>query len=51
LGEKVVTIVNDFMESGKHKIQFNASELASGIYMVKMSSGNFSDVIKINLLK
>ena len=51
LGEKVVTLVNDFMESGKHKIQFNASELASGIYMVKMSSGNFSDVIKINLLK
>jgi len=51
LGEKVATIVNDFMESGRHKVEFNGSELASGIYLVKMTSGNFSDVIKINLLK
>ncbi len=51
LGEKVSTIVNDVLESGNHKIQFNASGFASGIYIVKMSSGNFSDVIKINLLK
>ncbi len=51
LGEKVATIVNELMESGNHKIEFNGSNLASGIYLVKMSSGNFSYVIKINLLK
>ncbi len=51
LGEKVATLVNDYMESGSHKTQFNASKLASGIYLVKMTSRNFSDVIKINLIK
>ena len=51
LGEKVATMVNEMMESGNHKFEFNASNLASGIYLVKMSSVNFSDVIKINLLK
>lgn len=51
LGEKVATIVNEIIESGSHKFKFNAADLASGIYLVKMTSGNFSDVIKINLLK
>ncbi len=51
LGEKVGTIVNEVLSSGNHKIEFNASHLASGIYLVKMSSGSFSKVIKINLLK
>jgi hypothetical protein len=51
LGEKVITLADKMMEGGNHKIEFNASQLASGIYLVKMSSGNFSDVIKINLLK
>jgi hypothetical protein len=51
IGEKVATIVNDMMESGSHNLEFNASNLASGIYLVKMSSGSFSEVIKINLLK
>lgn len=51
LGEKVATIVNETLESGYHKFEFNASNLASGVYLVKMSSGNFSEIIKINLLK
>lgn len=51
LGEKVATLANELMEGGNHKLNFNASNLASGIYLVKMSSGNFSSVIKINLLK
>ena len=51
LGEKVATLINEVIEGGNHKIGFNASNLASGIYLVKMSSGSISDVIKINLLK
>jgi len=51
LGEKVATIVNEIMESGNHKIVFDASTLASGVYLVKMTSENFSNQIKINLLK
>jgi uncharacterized membrane protein len=51
LGEKVAALVDELMEGGNYKIEFNASQLASGIYLIKMSAGNFSDVIKINLLK
>ena len=51
LGQQITTLVNEVMQEGKHQINFNAADLASGIYLVKMSSGSFSDVIKINLLK
>ena len=51
LGQQITTLVNEVLQSGKHQINFNAADLASGIYLVKMSSGSFSDVIKINLLK
>jgi uncharacterized membrane protein len=51
LGEKVATLVNDVLEEGNHKVEFNAAHLSSGVYLVKMSAGTFSKVIKINLLK
>jgi enterochelin esterase family protein len=32
LGQKVVTLINEFKEVGQHKILFNASGLPSGVY-------------------
>ena len=51
LGERITTLVSEFMSAGEHKINFNAVNLPSGVYLVRMSSGNFSNVIKMNLLK
>ncbi len=51
LGQQVAVLVNDVVSAGQHSVQFNATGLASGIYLVKMSAGNFLEVRKINLLK
>lgn len=51
LGEKVVELVNGTMESGNHKVEFNAVDLPSGIYFYKISSGNFNSIKKMVLLK
>ena len=39
------------MESGNHEVEFNASDLASGIYFYQIQSGKFQDVKKMMLIK
>ncbi|HQF41457.1 MAG TPA: M14 family zinc carboxypeptidase [Ignavibacteriaceae bacterium] len=51
LGSEVATLVNEFMESGKHTIKFNASALTSGVYLYTIKSGNFTATRKMILLK
>ena len=51
LGEQVATLVNDIKEAGSYQVQFNASNLTSGVYIVKMTAGSFTETMKMNLLK
>jgi hypothetical protein len=51
LGEKVVDLVNSILPAGQQKLFFNAAGLASGIYIVKMKAGNFTETRKMNLMK
>ena len=51
LGEKVATLVNKVQEAGKYEVSFNASNLASGIYIYKLKSGSFNLVRKMLLMK
>jgi photosystem II stability/assembly factor-like uncharacterized protein len=51
LGEKVADLVNTFQKTGHHEIDFNANELASGLYMYRMEAGEFVSVKKMLLLK
>ncbi len=51
LGEEVKTLVNDFKQSGKHSVQFNANNLASGIYFYRIQAGNFVETKKMILIK
>jgi predicted acyl esterase len=51
LGREVRTLVNEFQEAGVHKILFNASELASGVYFCKIVSADFRDVKRLVLIK
>ncbi len=55
LGREVATLVNERQAPGNYEVIFNANtaegELPSGIYFVKLTSGNFSQVIKVVLLK
>ena len=51
LGGKVATLVNENKTVGSYSIQFNASKLASGIYLYKLESGNFTAEKKLILMK
>ena len=51
LGKKVRTLVSENESAGTYNISFNASDLPSGIYFDRLSSGNFAQVKKLLLLK
>jgi len=51
LGREVKTLVNEFKQSGNYEIQFDASGLASGIYLYRIESGKFVQTKKMILLK
>jgi len=50
-GEYVATLVNGEMAEGYHQVSFDASRLASGIYLYRIQAGNFNQVRKMMLLK
>lgn len=51
LGQKVRTLVNEAKQPGTYNVRFNASDLASGIYYVRIQIGNFSEIQKMTLIK
>jgi len=51
LGKEVQSIVKDYSTAGTYEINFNGSELSSGIYFYKMEINNFSQTRKMLLLK
>jgi hypothetical protein len=51
LGRTVANLVNGELAAGTHNVNFNASNLASGVYFYKLISGNFVSVKKLMLLK
>ncbi len=50
-GRVVETLLNDFVEPGYHEITWNAKNQSSGIYFVKLRSGQKSQTQKILFLK
>jgi hypothetical protein len=57
LGQVVTTLVNEHQNAGNYKVNFNASNLASGMYMYSLiassddGKSNFKSVKKMMLLK
>lgn len=51
IGREVATLVNGGKEAGQHIVNFNGSNLASGIYYYRINAGNFTQVKKLMLLK
>jgi hypothetical protein len=51
IGSRVATILNEYKPAGNYSVQFNASNLASGIYLYRLESGNFTSAKKFILLK
>jgi hypothetical protein len=51
LGNQVAVIINENLNVGNYKSDFNAYELSSGIYFYKMFSGEFKETKKMILIK
>ena len=51
LGDEVGTMVDKVQNAGSHEVIFNASGLASGVYIYKLTAGNFIDEKKLVLMK
>ena len=51
LGREIKTLINESQAPGNYKIQFNGSNLPSGIYFCQMLSGSFANTIKMMILK
>jgi hypothetical protein len=51
LGEEVATLVNGVQQAGEHTVNFNATNLTSGIYLYKLQAGNFVETKKMILMK
>ena len=51
LGNEVVTLVNEYRSVGNYVVEFDASNLASGIYFYKLQTGSFIATKKMILLR
>ena len=51
LGQEIKTLVNEFKESGIHTLNFDASDLNSGMYIYKLEAGSFTQTRKMTLVK
>ncbi len=51
LGSEVVTLVSENQKAGAYTIPFYAGDLASGIYICKITANNFISSIKMILMK
>jgi len=51
LGREVKTLVNEVKLPGAYEVTFDASQLSSGVYFYKLTSGEFTQTRKVLLLK
>jgi len=51
LGREVRTLVNQYQNKGRYEINFNASNLSSGVYFYQLKAGEFINTKKMILLK
>jgi hypothetical protein len=51
LGREVAVLVNERQAAGNHNVQFNASRLASGVYLYSLSTGSFVQTRKMVLVR
>lgn len=51
LGQSVITLVDKYQSAGEYSVKFSAEKLNSGIYLYRLSSGNFTQTRKMILVK
>ena len=51
LGSEVVALINEEKQPGRYQVEFNATNLPTGIYFYSISAGEYSSIKKMILLK
>ncbi|MEJ2615067.1 MAG: T9SS type A sorting domain-containing protein [Ignavibacteriaceae bacterium] len=51
LGQEVATLINGFKNASNYKVDFNASNLSSGVYFYTLEANNFKQTKKMVLIK
>jgi len=51
LGREVENLVNQKQTAGSYEVNFNASKLASGVYIYRLTAGNFVQSMKMMVIK
>ena len=51
LGREVATLVDEYQPAGTYEVRFDGSNLSSGAYFYKLTSGDFTSVKKLLLMK
>ena len=51
LGRRVAVLVDGMIEAGVHEVTFNASNLASGVYLYRLSTADFVQTRQMVLVK
>lgn len=50
-GREVATLVNEYKPAGKYEINFDASQFSSGVYVYRLTAGEYTSTKKLMLLK
>jgi hypothetical protein len=51
IGQEIATLVNEEKLAGNYEVNFDASNLPSGVYIYKMNAGSYVQTRKMILLK
>ncbi|MDI6804607.1 MAG: YCF48-related protein [Bacteroidota bacterium] len=51
LGNEVVALLNEYKTAGSYEVEFNASNLTSGVYFYRLTAGTFTETKKLVLLR
>ena len=51
LGNEVVTLVDEFKTAGSYEVEFNSENLASGVYIYRLQTAEFTKTKKMMLLR
>ncbi|MCX7877430.1 MAG: T9SS type A sorting domain-containing protein, partial [Ignavibacteria bacterium] len=50
-GKEIRYIFQGLRDAGEHRVEFNASGLASGVYFYRIEAGDFTETRKMVLLR
>jgi hypothetical protein len=50
-GHKVAIVTSQWYDSGEHEVGLNAENLATGVYILRISAGSYSEVTRLMLVR